>query len=75
MGKKESEKNVGSHNRNEERACTEEEKSVYIIKRGERGGIWVYLRTINKEYIRLLKLSQTVSVFFVRNKDSKKWMV
>jgi len=39
LGKKESEKNVGSHNRNEERACTEEEKSVYIIKRGERGGI------------------------------------
>ena len=75
FGKKESKKNVGSHNENEGRACTKEEKSVYIIKRRERGGTWVHLRTIKKEHIRSLKLSQTVLVFFVGNKDSKKWMV
>jgi len=75
FGKKESEKNVGSHNGNKERACTKKEKSVYIIKRRERGGTQVHLRTIKKEYIRFLKLSQTVLVFFVGNKDSKKWMV
>jgi len=57
---------VGSHNGNERRACTKEEKSVYIIKKREREGIWVYLRTIKKECIRSLKLSQTVLVFFCK---------
>ena len=66
---------MGLHNGNEGKACTKEEKSVYIIKKRERGDIWVYLRIIKKECIRSLKLSQTVLVFFVGNKDSKKWMV
>ena len=35
----------------------------------------VHIRTIEKKYIRSLKLPQTVLVFFIRKKDGKKCMV
>ena len=49
---------------------------VYPLLREERKEIYKFiLKQLRKKYIRLLKLSQMVLVFFVREKDRKKYMV
>ena len=49
---------------------------VYPLSREEREVICEFIvEQLKKEYIRFLKLSQTVPVFFVGKKDSKKRIV
>ena len=51
-------------------------RKVYLFSREERGKVHKFIEEqLRKEYIRPLKLSQTVLVFFVGKKDSKKHMV
>jgi len=48
---------------------------IYLLSREERGEVCEFIKEQSKKrYIRLLKLSQTVSVFFIE-KDSKNEMV
>jgi len=39
---------AGSCYRGEKSICTEKEENVSVVKRGERGGMWVYQRTIEE---------------------------
>jgi len=39
---------VGSYYRGERRICTENKGGISVVKRRERGDIWVYQRTIEK---------------------------
>ena len=49
---------------------------VYLLLRKKRGEMHKFIEEqLRKEYIRLLKSSQMVSVFFVRKKDSRKHIV
>ena len=49
---------------------------VYLLSRKEREEVCKFIQEqLRKEYIRLLKSSQTVLVFFVGKKDGKKRMV
>jgi len=49
---------------------------VYPLSRKERRKVCKFIeKQLRKEYIRLSKSSQMVSVFFVGNKNSKKYMV
>ena len=51
-------------------------EKVYLLSREERKEIYKFiLEQLRKEYIRLLKSSQTALVFFVGKKDSKKRIV
>jgi len=51
-------------------------RKVYLFSREERGKVPKFIEEqLRKEYIRPLKLSQIVLVFFVGKKDSKKNMV
>jgi len=51
-------------------------RKVYMFSREKRGKVPKFIEEqLRKEYIRPLKLSQTVLVFFIRKKDSKKYMV
>ena len=53
--------------------CTKEEEYISVVKRRK---IYEFIKEqLRKEYIRLLKLPQTVLVFFVGKKDGKKHMV
>jgi len=47
-------------------------EKVYLLSRKEREKMCEFIeKQLRKEYIRLLKLPQTASVFFVGNKNSK----
>ena len=49
---------------------------IYSLSREEREEVYKFIsEQLRKGYIRLLKLPQTVSVFFVEKKDGKKHMV
>ena len=51
-------------------------EKVYLLSREERKEIYKFiLEQLRKEYIRLLRSSQTALVFFVGKKDSKKRIV
>ena len=51
-------------------------RKVCLLLREKRGEICKFIKEqLRKEYIRPLKLSQTVSVFFIEKKNSKKRMV
>ena len=51
-------------------------RQVYPLLREERKDIYEFiLKKLRKEYIRLLKLPQTVSVFLIGEKNSKKHIV
>ena len=60
-------------NRGEGKVYANERKGISIIERRE---VHKFIEEqLRKEYIRLLKLPQIISVFFVEKKDSKKQMV
>ena len=47
---------------------------MYLLSREERGEMCEFIKEqLRKGYIRLLKLLQMAPVFFVENKESKKW--
>jgi len=49
---------------------------MYLLSKKEWEEIYDFIaEQLRKEYIRLLKSSQMVPVFFVGKKDGKKWMV
>ena len=49
---------------------------MYSLLREEREEVYKFIEEqLRKEYIRLLKSSQIVSVFFVGKKNGKKYMV
>jgi len=51
-------------------------KKVYLLSRKERREIHKFIKEqLRKGYIRPLKSLQMAPVFFVENKESKKWMV
>ena len=51
-------------------------RKVYLLLREKREQLHEFItEQLRKEYIRLLKLPQTTSVFFVGKKDSEKRMV
>ena len=51
-------------------------RKVYLLLREKREEVHEFItEQLRKEYIRLLKLPQTTSVFFVGKKDSEKRMV
>ena len=51
-------------------------EKVYLLLREEREEVHKFIdEQLKKEYIRLLKSPQTVPVFFIAKKDSKKCMV
>jgi len=51
-------------------------RKVYSLSREEREEVYKFIsEQLRKGYIRLSKLPQTASVFFVENKNSKKCMV
>ena len=46
------------------------------MSRKEREEIYEFIKEqLRKKYIRLSKSSQIVIVFFIRKKDSKKWII
>ena len=51
-------------------------EKVYLLSREEREEVREFInKQLRKGYIRLLKLPQTVPVFFIEKKDGKKQMV
>ena len=49
---------------------------MYLLSRKKREEVYEFIKEqLRKEYIRPLKLPQTVPVFFVENKNGKKQMV
>jgi len=48
---------MGSCNRVEEGICTEERKSVSVVKRGKGGSEGVHLRTVKKEIYPTIKIT------------------
>ena len=51
-------------------------RKVYLLSRKERREIHKFIKEqLRKGYIRPLKSLQMAPVFFVENKESKKWMV
>ena len=49
---------------------------MYLLSKEERGEIYKFIKEqLKKRYIRLLKLFQIASVFFVGKKNSKKYIV
>jgi len=51
-------------------------RKVYLLSRKERREMHKFIKEqLRKGYIRPLKLLQMAPVFFVENKESKKWMV
>jgi len=52
------------------------ERKTYSLLREEKEEVCEFIKEqLRKEYIRLSKLPQMALVFFVRKKDSKKYMV
>ena len=51
-------------------------RKVYLLSREEREEVCKFIsEQLRKGYIRLLKLPQTIPVFFVEKKDGKKQIV
>ena len=51
-------------------------RKIYLLLREERREIYKFIKEqLIKEYIRPLKLSQMVLVFFIEKKNSKKYIV
>jgi len=51
-------------------------EKVYLLLREEREEVCEFIEEqLRKRYIRLSKLPQIALVFYVENKDGKKWMV
>ena len=51
-------------------------RKIYLLLREERREIYKFIKEqLRKEYIRPLKLSQMILVFFVGKKNSKKYIV
>ena len=48
---------LGSHNRDEERVCTEKGEDVSIVKRREERGACIYQRTIEERVYQILKIT------------------
>ena len=51
-------------------------RKIYLLLREERREIYKFIKEqLIKEYIRPLKLSQMILVFFIEKKNSKKYIV
>ena len=51
-------------------------RKIYLLSREEREEVYEFIsEQLRKEYIRLSKSSQTILVFFIGKKDSKKRIV
>jgi len=80
FGKKASERmptrKLWDHAINTKEEFVPRKRKVYSLSRKEREEMYKFIsEQLRKEYIRLMKLPQTVSVFFVEKKDRKKYMV
>ena len=51
-------------------------RKIYLLLREERREVYKFIKEqLRKEYIRPLKLSQMILVFFIGKKNSKKYIV
>ena len=80
FGKKASERmptrKIWNHTINMKEEFVPKKKKVYLLSRKEREEVCEFIKEqLRKEYIRPLKSSQIVPVFFVEKKDEKKRMV
>jgi len=64
---------VRPYNKDERDICAKEEKDISAVKGGEMQEF--INKQLRKGYIRPLKLSQTAPMFFVGNKDGKKYIL
>jgi len=54
----------------------QKKRKFYLLLREERGEVCEFIEEqLRKEYTRFSKLSQMTSIFFVRKKNSKKYIV
>jgi len=80
FGKKASERmpmrKVWNHMIEIKKGFVSKKEKLYLLSRRERGEIYEFIEEqLRKEYIRPLKMSQMVPVFFVEKKDGKKMIV
>jgi len=61
-------------NKSKKEICTKEEEDIFIIWKRKKISKFIN-KQLRKRHIRLSKSSQTVPVFFVEKKDSKKYIV
>ena len=54
----------------------QKKKKLYLLSREERGEVCEFIEEqLRKEYVRFSKLSQIAPIFFVRKKNSKKYII
>ena len=57
------------YNRGKGRVCAEKEKSVFIVKRRERGYTWVYWRITEERVYQTFKIISNGTSFYCRKEE------